>query len=86
MEIVPIHKKTNRARCSSSETSLEFLKSIVPEPINKAIASSATSLEFVKSIVLEPINKAFAKPAAIIKQCLVPPTDSDEKVAILILS
>ena len=62
--------------------SLEFVKSIFPEPINKAIASSATSLEFVKSIVPEPIIKAIAKPAAIMKQLLVPPADSDEKVAI----
>ena len=58
------------------------MKSIVPEPINKAIASSATILEFVKSIVPEPINKEIAKPAAIMKQFLVPPADSDEKVAI----
>ena len=58
------------------------MKSIVPEPINKAIASSSTSLEFVKSIVPEPINKAIAKPAAIMKQFLVPPADSDEKVSI----
>ena len=35
MEIVSIHGKTNRA------TSLEFVKSIVPEPINKAIAKPA---------------------------------------------
>ena len=82
MEIVPIHEKTNRARRSYSATSLEFVKSIVPEPINKAIASSAMSLEFVKSIVPEPINKAIAKPASIMKQFIVPPADSDEKVAI----
>ena len=82
MEIVSIHKKTNRARRSPSATSLEFMKSIVPEPINKAIVSSATSLEFAKSIFPELINKAIAKPAAITKQFLVPPADSDEKVAI----
>ena len=40
------------------------------------------SQEFVKSIVPEPINKAISKPAAIMKQFLVPPVDSDEKVAI----
>ena len=82
MEIVSIHEKTNRARRSSLATSLEFVKSIVPKPINKAIAYSATSLEFLKSIVPEPINEAIAKPSAIMKQFLVPPTDSDEKVAI----
>ena len=82
MEIVSIHVKMNRARQSSSATSLEFLNSIVPETINKAIASSETSLGFVKSIVPEPINKAIAEPAAIIKQSLVPPSDSDEKLAI----
>ena len=60
MEIVSIHEKMNRARRSLSATSLEFVKSIFPEPINKAIA----------------------KPAAIMKQFLVPPADSDEKVAI----
>ena len=60
MEIVSIHEKTNRARLSSS----------------------ATSLEFVKSIFLEPINTAIAKPTVIMKQCLVSPADSDEKVAI----
>ena len=47
-----------------------------------AIASSATSLEFVKSIVPDPISKAIAKPADIMKQFLVPPSDSDEKLAI----
>ena len=63
MEIVSIHEKTNRARRSSSETSLEFVKSIVPEPINKAIASSATSLEFVKSIVPKPIYRIITSSA-----------------------
>ena len=58
------------------------MKSIVPKPINKEIASSATSLVFVKSISPEPINKGIAKPAAIMKQFLVPPADSDEKVDI----
>ena len=82
MEIVSIHEKTNRARLLSSATSLELVKSIFPKPINKAITSSATSLEFVKSIVPKPINKAITKPAAIMKQFLVPPADSDEKVAI----
>ena len=53
------------------------MNSIVPEPINKAIAYSATSLEFVKSVVPEPINKAIAKPEAIMKQFLVLPADSD---------
>ena len=36
----------------------------------------------MKSIVPEPINKAIAKPADIMKQFLVPPADSDDKVAI----
>ena len=36
----------------------------------------------MKSIVPEPINKAIAKPAAIMKQFLAPPAESDEKVAI----
>ena len=36
----------------------------------------------MKSIVPEPINKEIPKPAAIMKQFLVPPEDSDEKVAI----
>ena len=44
MEIVSIHEKTNRARRSSSATSLEFVKSIVPKPIYRIISSSATSL------------------------------------------
>ena len=43
---------------------------------------SATSLEFVKSIVPEPINRAISKTEAIMKQFLVPPADSDEKVSI----
>ena len=59
-EIVSINKKTNRARWSSSATSLEFVKSIVPEPIDNAME----------------------KPAATMKQFLVPPADSDQKVAI----
>ena len=58
MEIASIHKKTNRARRLSSATSLEFVKSIVPESINKAIVSSATSLDFLISIVPKPISKA----------------------------
>ena len=58
------------------------MKSIVPEPIHKSIASSETSLEFLKSIFPEPINKAIAKPAAIMKQFLVPSVDIDQKVAI----
>ena len=44
MEIVSINEKMNRARRSPSATSLEFVKSIVPELINRAIESSATSL------------------------------------------
>ena len=36
----------------------------------------------MKSIVPDPINKAIAKLAAIMKQFLVPPAESDEKVAI----
>ena len=60
MEIVSIHEKMNRERRSSLATCLEFVNSIVPEPIITAIA----------------------KPAAIMKQFLVPPADSDEKVAI----
>ena len=81
-EIVSIHEKMNRARRSSSATSLEFVKSIFPEPINKAIASSAKSLEFVKSFIPNPINKSIAKLSAIMKQFLVLPADSDEKVVI----
>ena len=45
MEIVSIHEKTNRARRSSSATSLEFVKSIVPEHINKAIAKPAAIMK-----------------------------------------
>ena len=82
MEIVSIHKKMNRARRSYSATSLEFVKSIFPERIIKEMVYSATSLEFLKSIVPEPINKEIAKLAAIMKQFLVPPADSDEKVDI----
>ena len=36
----------------------------------------------MKSLSPEPISKAIAKPVAIMKQFLVPPSDSDEKVAI----
>ena len=36
----------------------------------------------MKSIVPKHINKAIEKPAAIMKQFLVPPAESDEKVAI----
>ena len=72
----------NRARRSSSATSLEFVKSIFHEPINKAIESSAKILKFVKSIVPEPINKLIAKLAAIMKQFIVPPAEIDEKLAI----
>ena len=57
MEIVSIHEKTNKSRRPSSATSLKFVKSIVPEPINKAIAPSEKMMEFVKSIAPEPINK-----------------------------
>ena len=36
----------------------------------------------MKSIFPEPINKVIEKPEDIMKQFLVPPADSDEKVAI----
>ena len=45
MEIVSIHEKTNRARRSSSATSLEFVKSIFPEPINKEIKKPAAIMK-----------------------------------------
>ena len=45
MEIVSIHEKTNRARRSSSSTSLEFVKSIFLEPINKAISKLAAIMK-----------------------------------------